>query len=275
VTCLERPLTEERLAELTCTHPKAPQGGARKIGEDLEEVAAQYHRRLWRSTVSPTADASWRWSEAQSEFQRAIELNPKNATAHYFYAFSCLAPMNRMDQALEEHRTALSLDPLSSILNTNYAVLLIEARRFPESLAQFQKVLLGLGEPSSQKVFLSGGCETGKRVIAGQWLTGVENHPSLRAGLPLPRKQKWPGFNKHYPGGGGPGPRHRGKKIENDLNRPSTKKNMRRPGKKQMRPTGVHTISEEAMPIAVRIKELLRQAPNAPAMTARLCSTRM
>jgi predicted Zn-dependent protease len=83
----------------------------------------------------------WRWSEAESEFRRAIELNPNNAAAHYFYAFSCLAPLNRMDQALEEHRTALSLDPLSSIVNTNYAVLLMEDRRYPESLAQFQKVL--------------------------------------------------------------------------------------------------------------------------------------
>jgi tetratricopeptide (TPR) repeat protein len=35
----------------------------------------------------------------------------------------------------------LSLDPLSSIVNTNYALMLMQARRYPESLAQFQKVL--------------------------------------------------------------------------------------------------------------------------------------
>jgi len=82
-----------------------------------------------------------RWSEAESEFRRAIELNPNNATAHYFYAFGCLIPMKRIDDAVEQYQTALSLDPLSSIVNTNYAVLLMEARRYPESLAQFQKVL--------------------------------------------------------------------------------------------------------------------------------------
>ena len=82
-----------------------------------------------------------RWSEAESEFRRAIELNPNNAAAHYFYAFGCLTPMKRMDDAAEQYQTALSLDPLSSIVNTNYAVLLMEARRYPESLAQFQKVL--------------------------------------------------------------------------------------------------------------------------------------
>src|ERR1019366_7168995 len=68
-------------------------------------------------------------------------LNPNNAAAHYFYAIGCLIPMKRIDDALEQYQTALSLDPLSSIVNTNYAVLLMEGRRYPESLAQFQKVL--------------------------------------------------------------------------------------------------------------------------------------
>jgi tetratricopeptide (TPR) repeat protein len=52
-----------------------------------------------------------------------------------------LAPQNRMDQALEEFRTAISLDPLSLIVNTNYATILMEAHRYPESLAQFQRTL--------------------------------------------------------------------------------------------------------------------------------------
>jgi serine/threonine protein kinase/tetratricopeptide (TPR) repeat protein len=103
---------------------------------ELDDSVSEAHAARARGLAT-----SWRWSEAESEFRRAIELNPNNAAAHYFYAFSCLAPMNRMDRALEEHRTALSLDPLSSIVNTNYAVLLMEARRYPESFAQFQKVL--------------------------------------------------------------------------------------------------------------------------------------
>jgi TolB-like protein/Tfp pilus assembly protein PilF len=82
-----------------------------------------------------------KWNEAETEFRRAIELNPNYATAHYFYGFSCLAPEKRIDAALDEFRTALSLDPLSSIVNTNYAVVLMYAHRYPESEAQFQKVL--------------------------------------------------------------------------------------------------------------------------------------
>jgi serine/threonine protein kinase/tetratricopeptide (TPR) repeat protein len=84
---------------------------------------------------------AWKWKEAEAEFRRAIELNPNNAAAHYFYAITYLAPQNRNEQALEQYRIALSLDPLSSIVNTNYALMFLQARRYPESLAQFQKVL--------------------------------------------------------------------------------------------------------------------------------------
>lgn len=85
--------------------------------------------------------AEFKWSEAEPEFRRAIELNPNNAAVHYFYAITFLMPEGRIDQALEEFRTALSLDPLSAIVNTNYACALLQARRYQEAIAQFQKVL--------------------------------------------------------------------------------------------------------------------------------------
>ena len=85
---------------------------------------------------------SWRWSEAEPEFRRALELSPNNANAHYFYALQLfLLPQKRFDQALDEFRIALSLDPLSPIVNTNYAATLMMAHRFSEAVAQFQKTL--------------------------------------------------------------------------------------------------------------------------------------
>ncbi|HUI84302.1 MAG TPA: protein kinase [Candidatus Binatia bacterium] len=81
------------------------------------------------------------WSEGKQEFRRAIELNPNDVNAHYFYAVSLLLPQNRMDECLKEFQTALSLDPLSSIIGSNYALALTAARRYPEALAQYQKVL--------------------------------------------------------------------------------------------------------------------------------------
>jgi tetratricopeptide (TPR) repeat protein len=82
-----------------------------------------------------------KWRAADQEFRRAIELDPNSAAAHYFYAFSLLVPEKRFDQAFEEFHIALSLDPLSPIMNTNLATTLMDAHRYPEALAQFQKTI--------------------------------------------------------------------------------------------------------------------------------------
>src|SRR5208282_1783620 len=39
---------------------------------------------------------AWKWSQAEPEFQRAIELNPNNSNAHYFYALAYLGPESRL-----------------------------------------------------------------------------------------------------------------------------------------------------------------------------------
>ena len=83
----------------------------------------------------------WKWNDVEKEFRRAIELNPNDATAHYFYAFIYLMPEKRIEESLEEFRKALSLDPLSPIVNVNYGLTLMVAGRTPESIAQMQKVL--------------------------------------------------------------------------------------------------------------------------------------
>jgi tetratricopeptide (TPR) repeat protein len=82
----------------------------------------------------------WKWSEAETEFRRAIELNPNNANAHYFYAFNYLMPTNHLDQALEEFRLALSLDPLAAIVRTNYALTLMDAHKYPDASEQFDQI---------------------------------------------------------------------------------------------------------------------------------------
>jgi eukaryotic-like serine/threonine-protein kinase len=83
----------------------------------------------------------WKWSEAEKEFRRAIELNPNNANAHYFYAFNYLMPTNHIEEALEQFRLALALDPLAGIVRTNYALTLMDAGKYPESREQFDQIL--------------------------------------------------------------------------------------------------------------------------------------
>jgi eukaryotic-like serine/threonine-protein kinase len=106
--------------------------------------------------------AAWRWGEAEAEFRRAIAINPNNTLAHYHYAFTVLTPQNRLDQALEEFHVALSLDPLSPIINTNYSWTLMVAHRYDESLAQYRKLLqrdpdFGIGRYKLSHLYASTG----------------------------------------------------------------------------------------------------------------------
>jgi len=116
---------------------------SRLLADDATRKALQLDDSLPEAHNARAAALAmqWKWNEAEPEFRRAIQLNPNNATAHYFYAFSLLAPEKRFDEALQEFRTALSLDPLSSIVNTNYATTLMMAHRYPESLAAFTTTL--------------------------------------------------------------------------------------------------------------------------------------
>jgi len=113
------------------------------LADDASRKALELDPSLSEAhTARATAlTTEWKWNEAEPQFRRAIEINPNNAAAHYFYAYLFLAPRKRIDEALKEFQTALSLDPLSPIVNTNYALTLMMARRYPDSLAQFQKTL--------------------------------------------------------------------------------------------------------------------------------------
>ncbi|HEY3930193.1 MAG TPA: protein kinase [Candidatus Koribacter sp.] len=83
---------------------------------------------------------SGKWAEAEGEYKKTFDLNPNNANAHYFYAFGVLVPLGRLDEALAQYRIALSLDPLSPIINMNYAIALEDAHRYDEALAQYKKL---------------------------------------------------------------------------------------------------------------------------------------
>jgi serine/threonine protein kinase/tetratricopeptide (TPR) repeat protein len=137
-------------AGLTDTYVVAPDyhiGISAQQGHLLAEQASRKAIELDNSSSEVHAArasalaASHRWSEAGPEFQKAIEINPNNAAAHYFYAFGYLVPEGRFNQALPEYHTALSLDPLSAIVNLNYALTLMIAGQTQQSIIAFQKLL--------------------------------------------------------------------------------------------------------------------------------------
>jgi len=76
---------------------------------------------------------------AEQEYQRAIELNPNYAFAHYLFGFDVLTPLGDFDHAISEMNRAVELDPFSGIINANLGWCYLCARRYPEAVAQFRK----------------------------------------------------------------------------------------------------------------------------------------
>jgi serine/threonine-protein kinase len=83
-----------------------------------DEQSAEAHTSL--AHVKSTQD--WDWAGAEMEYLRAISLDPRYPTAHHWYAVSCLAPLGRLDEAMEQMLTAQALDPISSIIARDIAV---------------------------------------------------------------------------------------------------------------------------------------------------------
>ena len=98
----------------------------------LDGNSAEAHTSL--AHVKSTQE--WDWTGAEREFQRAIALDPRYATAHHWYATSCLMPLGRLDEALDQLRIAQSIDPVSSIVARDLAVVHFYRRDFEGALDQ-------------------------------------------------------------------------------------------------------------------------------------------
>ena len=82
----------------------------------------------------------WDWNGAEAEFKKALELNPGYAQAHQYYA-DFVKSFGRFDEALEEMRKALVLDPLSYSINTGIGHVLYLSRQYDLAIDQYRKVV--------------------------------------------------------------------------------------------------------------------------------------
>lgn len=98
----------------------------------LDDESSEAHTSL--AHIKATQD--WDWAGAEREFLRAISLNPQNATAHLWYGVSCLASLGRLDEALIEVKLAEALDPVSSIVARNLALIHYYQRNLDLALEQ-------------------------------------------------------------------------------------------------------------------------------------------
>ena len=102
----------------------------------IDETLAEAHASL--AMIDELYD--WNWKSADTEFKRAIELNPNYATAHHWYAMY-LSAMGRNDEALAEIRRAEALDPVSLITNTNEGWILFCARQYDQAINKLQATI--------------------------------------------------------------------------------------------------------------------------------------
>jgi serine/threonine-protein kinase len=98
----------------------------------LDSQSAEAHAT--HAHVNVTQD--WDWSAAEREFLRAMQLNPKYPTAHHWYATSCLVPTGRLEEALQQMLLAQSLDPVSSIIAKDVALMHFYRRDLDAALDQ-------------------------------------------------------------------------------------------------------------------------------------------
>jgi len=86
--------------------PKAKAAAMRAL--ELDETLAEAHTSLARVLAS----YDWDWKNAEKEFKRAIELNPRYAVAHEWYG-GWLQAMGRYNEAIAERKKAQENQPTS------------------------------------------------------------------------------------------------------------------------------------------------------------------
>lgn len=82
----------------------------------------------------------WNWLGADNDFQQAIKLNSKYATAHQWYA-SYLMQMGKFERAKQEIEKAHALDPLSPIIGANTGLYSYYERNYDDAISKYKVTL--------------------------------------------------------------------------------------------------------------------------------------
>jgi eukaryotic-like serine/threonine-protein kinase len=101
----------------------------------LDDTLCEAH-----TSLASSFEDEWDWAKAESEYRRAIQLNPSYATAHHWYSI-LLTKLRRLDEALAATNRALELDPLSLPINQNVGDVYSFMRQDAKAIAQYRKTI--------------------------------------------------------------------------------------------------------------------------------------
>jgi len=123
--------------------------GGLGIGKSADQVRAATLKALELDPELAEAHAllahihfqyDWDWQGTETEYKRAIELNPNLADSYAGYAYF-LQAMGRHEEALTSVRRAVELDPLSPADIADEGRILYRARQYESAIARYQRAL--------------------------------------------------------------------------------------------------------------------------------------
>src|SRR5881396_1540587 len=114
-------------------HAEAAARKALSLDETLSDAVAVL--------ASIKAEYDFDFPDARSEYERAIQLNPNDATARHWFSTDCLATTGDHVSELAEMQRAAELDPLSQVINTNLGNAYLHNNRLDEAIARFRKAI--------------------------------------------------------------------------------------------------------------------------------------
>jgi TolB-like protein/DNA-binding winged helix-turn-helix (wHTH) protein/tetratricopeptide (TPR) repeat protein len=104
---------------------------------EIDDTLAEAHTSLaWASFLF-----DWNWSVAEKEFERAIELNPNYATAH-FWRGVYMTSVGRISEALLEMHRAQELDPLALPIVAIGGWIFCLARQYDQAIEQSERAII-------------------------------------------------------------------------------------------------------------------------------------
>jgi TolB-like protein/Tfp pilus assembly protein PilF len=83
----------------------------------------------------------WDWEGARREYETALRINPDDAGAHFSHSLLYLAPLGRIDEAIQEMQRARDLEPLNVIFQTYLGMLLYFVGRYDEAVTQLRNTI--------------------------------------------------------------------------------------------------------------------------------------
>jgi serine/threonine protein kinase len=108
---------------------------ARKALE-LDATSARPHAVLGINEMQ----YDWDFAGGESEYKKAFELDPNDATGHWWYAMNIALIGGREQEALAEVNRAQQLDPLAPVISTTAGYVHIFARQYDAAIVACKKV---------------------------------------------------------------------------------------------------------------------------------------